>query len=46
MCWSICMKRCDPTLSLKLYSAETSDGGPVAETETPFTLLQDTVPSN
>ena len=33
---------CDSTLSLKLHSAETSDcGGRVAETETPFTLIQD-----
>ena len=36
------MLRCHPTLQ----SAETSDGGgKVAETETLFTLLQDTVPS-
>ena len=31
--------------TLKSRSAETSDGGVVAETETSFTLLQETVPS-
>ena len=41
MCWSkqVCNAVILLTLSLKLHSAETSDDGGDAETETPFTLL-------